>query len=117
MVTPSPAERARYRHAWRTLTMRAIEAVSGEDVEARAALSRHAKGAHEWLFPTAERAEQLVLVALIAAAKAYAAQTTLAERKGLASGLLCFAGAAGDILDATAEPEPPARRYRADLDG
>ncbi len=115
-MSVTPRERNHYRPQWRLLCLQAIETVA--KAKAVRELDVLARGAKAWIMPTGDRAEELTCIALVAAAKAYCAQAGAADRQAIASGLLCFAGAVGDLLDAT-DTAPPATapRFRADIDG
>lgn len=114
-MTPSSRERDYYRPKWRMLTQAAIRACAQPGVAA-SDLKMLAQSAKAWHLPTPDRADDLACAALIAAAKAYCAQTRVAERQAHAAGLAVYAALVGDVLDAS-DPVRTAGRPRADIDG
>lgn len=113
-MTTLATERKRWRADWRRLCLVAT-AASAHPSDPTAELRGLAAFASGWLLPTGEKSLDLVPVAFMHVARAYAAQPTVERRRKLAEGLAFWASAVGDLLDETDEVLPE-RRFRADLD-
>ena len=113
-------ERDQWRPKWRQLTAAAIAAIGGGEAERRD-LDRLAKASRtDWPIPTPERRDTLLCAALANLSRAFADPEGGADwRTAMAPCLRGLAEALGDVLDASdpVETTPPARRYRADIDG
>lgn len=120
-MTLAQSARDAERHRWRALTQAAI-AAAADPMSATLSnrLAIPVAMAKDYVLPTGERAEDLKCVALIHAGRAFVAQPNGERRAVCAGALRACAELVGDLLDATdpaGAPEPPQRRFRADIDG
>jgi hypothetical protein len=95
---PALTQQSAYRHAWRRLAERAIEAATNPR-EITPGLAQVARGCESWTCPTQDRGECFVCSALGAMLNAFARCSTIAARAALAPMILQWADQVVAILD------------------
>lgn len=116
-MTVTPSARNHYRASWRTLVLCSHAACAATGAVDLGELRQHAVHAAKWITPTPDLGEMAACAALAATAYAYSRQARAAQRAAMAGALGVLAEMVGDILDASAPAETPARPFRRDIDG
>lgn len=111
------AQRDTWRLSWRRLNAAAIAAIDGGPAE-RQALDQLARGARDWVTPTPSRVETMLCASVINAGRMFAdPDGNAAFRADVAFPLRRLVDMLDGLLNATEPAAPPARPFRADIDG